>query len=61
MHNIFDKQCEECEGTGYVTCPSCGGDGKTFWPGVSGKKYPCMKCGASGKIECETCNGRGSV
>jgi len=37
------------------------GDGRVFWPGVSGKNYPCSECHSKGKVECENCRGKGYV
>lgn len=53
------KECKECEGRGYIPCHGCNGDGKVFWPGVSGKNYPCPDCNGTGKEECIYCQGRG--
>ena len=42
-------------------CQNCDGSGKVFWPGVSGKNYPCPTCGGSGKAECFLCKGVGLI
>ncbi len=54
-------QCPVCQGSGKIACNSCGGDGKVFWPGVSGKNYPCPDCSGSGKDECFLCKGSGFI
>ncbi len=53
------KPCIICKSTGLATCNSCDGEGKIFWPGVSGKTYPCPDCKGTGKVECPVCKGRG--
>ena len=58
---LLEKECEDWNGTGYVTCETCKGDGRVFWPGVSGKNYPCSECHSKGKVECENCRGKGYV
>ena len=56
-------KCVECDGAGYIECPSCSGKGrKTTSRGVS---YGCKSCGGDGKIdcsaECSSCNGTGKI
>ena len=43
-----DELCQECHGTGMMTCPSCIGNGTEC--GAT-----CLTCYGNGKIRCEFC------
>ena len=55
-------QCYSCLGTGYVTCPTCQGNGGSF-QFVAGRNqfYPCFQCGGRRSVPCPTCQGTGAV
>lgn len=59
VEKILKKTCEQCNGSGLVTCPSCKGVGKSI------KKIkevgPCKRCGGTGQIKdiCSECMGTG--
>jgi len=65
------EQCPTCKGSGAkpgtspVTCPSCGGTGRTSQgQGMFAVSRECPRCGGSGKIieqPCTTCRGAGRV
>ena len=49
------SSCLEYLETQYVTakCFTCGGKGKTHWPGDDEDIDYCIECGGSGKVEIE--------
>jgi len=55
-------QCYSCFGAGYVTCPTCQGNGGYF-QFVAGRNqfYPCSQCGGRRSVSCPTCKGIGTV
>lgn len=58
-------ECEHCHGTGYVTCPDCGGTGKldNSITGVIRSIFggKCQRCDGKGKIFCNHCHGLGYI
>jgi len=48
------RDCRNCNGSGLVTCPRCGGDGK-----ISGDT--CYHCQAENgaRVKCNACDGTG--
>lgn len=44
------KKCEECKGSGQVTCSVCGGD----------HTVDCEACKATGEVRCPECHGTGA-
>jgi hypothetical protein len=57
----FEKDCEDCEGTG--ECPDCEGCGYTGYEDKTNKKYSCETCGGDedhlGDGKCPACeNGK---
>ena len=56
------ETCYVCDGTGWVICERCGGQG--ILPGFAtpiGTVTVCDFCFGSGKVECEVCNGTGEI
>jgi len=56
-------QCYTCFSSGYVTCPTCNGQGG-YWKAVAGigNEYePCFQCGGKRQIKCLTCGGTGNL
>ena len=66
--------CGQCDGTGKITCPKCGGKGGDGPDGSAEIYYGCSKCGGygyywpgeyvdghpgSGKVICPDCGGAG--
>lgn len=47
-------ECEECEGTGLIVCPTCNGEDSESDPASD----PCQ-CDGEGKIQCGDCDGDG--
>ena len=50
----MEHTCGCCGGSGKVTCPRGGGDGK-----IQGET--CYYCQGDGKTECKACDGTGTV
>jgi DnaJ-class molecular chaperone len=56
------ETCYVCEGSGWVVCDRCGGEG--FLPGFAtllGFVSTCDVCFGSGEIECTECAGTGKL
>jgi len=56
------ETCYVCEGSGWVVCDRCGGEG--FLPGFAtllGFVSTCDICFGSGEIECAECAGTGKL
>lgn len=55
--------CADCQGSGQLECPTCGGTGKKKTP--RGIAYTCKSCSGSGAIpcsvECSSCEGSGEI
>lgn len=62
----YDEPCEHCHGTGakdgtaYVTCPDCNGQGVVLMQqrsifGIIQTQQPCPRCHGTGRIIKETC------
>lgn len=51
-------KCNNCYGSGRVTCPQCWGQGN-WWVYLT--HYSCWFCGGSGTINCGTCSGTGEL
>jgi hypothetical protein len=49
------KECERCNGTGYVEC-FC-----TRWSDASSDKTGCSSCRGSRKMQCSSCGGGGTT
>lgn len=49
-------KCQDCDGRGHKTCPSCSGFGSTGFGYIS---VTCFTCGGSGTINCYSCGGDG--
>lgn len=47
--------CSACKGTGWHSCPRCGGDGRF----ESGEV--CYYCNGKGEVECHACDGSGII
>jgi hypothetical protein len=58
---ILQKDCEDCEGKGYVVCEACNGSGQVKKEIVSSVK--CEICNGSGmlKTTCPTCYGEKTI
>lgn len=52
--------CLDCDATGTITCPKCGGAG-TIPFGESQEQLPCANCNGAGKYGCVSCAGAGSL
>lgn len=48
-------KCSCCNGSGWMRCPRCGGDGK-FDDGST-----CYYCDGKGEVKCKACDGSGEV
>jgi len=57
------EMCNQCWGTGKVTCDWCHGDGWYWESPLFGepRKVVCKKCDGTGKVECPKCKGEGLV
>lgn len=51
-----EGKCQDCNGHGTKTCPSCGGMGST---GFGYYSMNCFTCGGTGSIRCYSCSGSG--
>lgn len=51
-----EGKCQDCNGHGTKTCPSCGGMGST---GFGYYSINCFTCGGTGSIRCYSCSGSG--
>lgn len=51
-----EGKCQDCNGHGNKTCPSCGGMGTT---GFGYYTMTCFTCGGTGSIRCFYCEGTG--
>ena len=53
-------QCFACAGQGYITCPTCNGQG-SYWKvvGLENVWEPCYECGGRREVLCQTCRGTG--
>lgn len=55
--------CLECQGSGKIECPACGGKGKKSTP--RGVTYNCKACGGEGTVacplQCSSCGGSGEI
>lgn len=59
-----EKICSNCNGTGKIVCPSCGGDGleeKDVVYNFHDRFSSCQGCNGDGEITCPYCNGTGKV
>jgi len=50
-----EKECERCNGTGYVEC-FC-----TRWSDASNDKTGCSSCQGSRRMQCSSCGGGGTT
>jgi hypothetical protein len=55
----FGAPCDECDATGAVDCPECGGVGTRDHECSCGHEHeaPCEMCDGDGDIRCENCRG----
>lgn len=51
-----EGKCQDCNGDGSKTCPSCGGFGST---GLGYYGMNCFTCDGTGSIRCYSCGGDG--
>lgn len=60
--NITEK-CNECFGTGEISCNFCEGDGHTIEKDESGieKEVCCIFCSGDGIVTCDICEGEGRL
>lgn len=47
---MYEAECEYCDGSGETTCENCGGSGSES----------CDECNGSGEVNCPDCDGDGS-
>lgn len=55
------SKCAECDGTGYIVCNSCAGDGTTESDDDDDEddEASCWDCEGEGEVPCPTCNPTG--
>lgn len=58
--NNHEKDCDNCEGNGYVECGECDGSGEvTCSECDGGGEVNCERCDGDGKVSCDDCDGSG--
>ena len=51
-------RCDCCEGTGFIECEDCYGNG-SYMPVGNENQTDCSGCKGCGDVECDMCDGAG--